>query len=35
MWHVCERSAYRILMGKSEKMRPSEDLSVDGKIILK
>ena len=22
MWHVCGRDAYRILMGKSEKMRP-------------
>ena len=22
MWHVCERGAYKILMGKSEKMRP-------------
>jgi hypothetical protein len=29
------RDAYRVLMGKPEEKRPLEDLSVDGRIILK
>jgi hypothetical protein len=29
------RNAYRIFVGKSERRNDSEDLDVDGKIILK
>jgi hypothetical protein len=28
------RNAYKILVGKSEGIRPTEDICVDGKLIL-